>query len=58
MSCEGAAIPFQAHANNGIWSIDFVPEFEIVMVLSFYSLIFPILRQSNLITSILLVKNY
>ena len=23
MSCEGAALPFQAHANYGNWSIDF-----------------------------------
>ena len=24
MSCEVAALPFQAHANYGTWSIDFV----------------------------------
>ena len=24
MSCEMAALPFQAHANYGTWSIDFV----------------------------------
>ena len=23
ISCEGAALPFQAHANYGTWSIDF-----------------------------------
>ena len=23
MSCEAAALPFQAHANYGTWSIDF-----------------------------------
>ena len=23
MSCGGAALPFQAHANYGTWSIDF-----------------------------------
>ena len=25
MACEVAALPFQAHANYGIWSIDFDP---------------------------------
>jgi hypothetical protein len=25
MSCEGTALPFEAHANYGTWSIDFAP---------------------------------
>ena len=30
MSCEVAALPFQAHANYGTWSIDFALYHEIV----------------------------
>ena len=32
MSCEVIALPFEAHANYGTWSIDFVSNIEIAIL--------------------------
>ena len=38
ISCEGAALPFQAHANYGTWSIDFVKRNKLFINIKFFFL--------------------
>ena len=38
MSCEGAALPFQSHANYGTWSIDFALNYHNIYTKFFVTL--------------------
>ena len=56
MSCEGAALPFQAHANYGHWSIDFLEQKGKAGKLFFKNCV-PLGRAENCIISKALILN-